>query len=86
MTSVVAWMLKAFNWVKASKPVQYLIAVLSALLALKLWSRKQQKKGGEKERERQLHANEDLARGIHERVADAERLPIDPDDERGYRD
>ena len=70
----------------SSRPVQWVVAVLAALAAIRIRDRSQRKAGAEAEREIHEQADKDIALEIHRRAADAKRVQPDPDDDRIYRD
>ncbi|MEO0438577.1 MAG: hypothetical protein AAF098_16885 [Pseudomonadota bacterium] len=70
----------------SSRPVQWVLAILAALAAIRIRDRSQRKAGAEAEREIHEQADKDIALDIHRRAADAKRVPIDIEDERIYRD
>jgi len=75
----------AWSWLMGSKIAQLVIAAVAALAALKLRDLSQRRKGRDDANKETLDADAKEAIAIQRRVTDAERLPIDPDDERGRR-
>jgi hypothetical protein len=78
--------LKIVRFVMASKPAQWALIALAMLGVIKARDIQQQREGRDEERERQFKTDVDAAREIHRRAARVERMPVDPDDTRGYRD
>lgn len=80
------------GWLLGSRPVQWVLAALAALAALKLRDRHNRAEGREEQRQEQIATDVEAAAEIHRRAAaarDAGSLPVDPArpaDTRGYRD
>jgi len=78
--------LKIVRWVINSKPAQWALAGLAAIGLVAYRDRQQKDKGREEAEQKHTDADARKAADIQRRVADAERMPVDENDDRGYRD
>lgn len=78
--------IKALRWVTDSRPAQWVVGVLIAIFALRVRDRQQKAKGREEQKDEQVREDVEAAADIQRRAAAARQLPVDPADNRGYRD
>ena len=78
--------MSVINWLLRSRPAQWVLAAAVAAGALKARDHLKRREGQDEAEQDQLESDSREAADIQRRVAAAERMPVDENDDRGYRD
>ena len=81
MTKILA----VLRWVGQSKPVQWVLIALAVISGIAIRDRGLKAEARDEERERQSDADKDRALDVHRRANAARGMPVDPDDQRIFR-